>query len=105
MTRRILCKKCGGGWALHPEDLAMGIHARRLLLEIGPVPAHHGIMVISETPTGLAFKVHEAMSSIRCDLCGDPIGQGNSAWAITTWNTNREPEPRTWETEYGEVKA
>jgi hypothetical protein len=108
LTRRILCRECGHGWDVHPTDWQIGIRNRRLLVELGTVPAGLGVQVqaITETPDG-AIHIHkspkELATVIKCDLCGKEMPQGERAWAVTTWNIHREDEPGSWETKYGKI--
>lgn len=103
MTRRILCKDCGRGWwDLSSEDRYLGIDCRRLLVELGPVPAGLGVQITTMEPDGTIHKSPKELATvIKCDSCGNEIPQGEKAWAVTTWNTHREGQPDSWEDDYG----
>lgn len=97
MTRRIVCRKCGDGWKLHPEDRRRGIKARRVAITT-KTPQGHGITIFA----GDNPPLKEKFSTLRCDSCNGEIQDGSTAWAITTWSTERESEPRQWESEYSQ---
>lgn len=99
MTRRILCKECGHGWDLHSEDRARGVQMRANWITLGAVPAGHGMTIIAEG----GLPVREALSSIHCDLCNNKLPAGERAIAVTTWRSEREPEPDSWEDQFGKV--
>lgn len=95
MNRHILCRACGERQrtqAMHPEDKAMG-WKRRFAYISGAVPTGHGFKLNGE---------FHPLFDIHCDGCDKPI-TGEIAIARTMWNTNREGEPRQWESEYGKI--
>jgi hypothetical protein len=93
MKREILCVICGAQRSarLHPDDAAAGFDQRSTLIEAVKVPKGHGLTVNGD---------FSPMKNIRCDRCDSVIDDGSPAVALTMWNTNREAEPRLWETEY-----
>lgn len=97
MKREILCLTCGAHveskGSLCAEDRARGLELRSTLIEAVKVPKGHGLTI-----NGL----FSAMKSIHCDRCDSVIDTGSPAVALTMWNTNREAEPRLWETEYAQ---
>lgn len=100
MKREILCEKCGAHVApVHPADVAMGFKRRIVALKIQK-PANHGIETITIDDRGKRDRKFEALPSIFCDRCDKPLTDGDSAQAVTWWNTNREGEPGPWEENY-----
>lgn len=95
MSRRIICEACVAkrGTAMHPEDVANGLH-QRLVKIIARKPADHAIEVIGESRTQLL--------SIICDGCGNPIPDGAPAVCVTVWRGD-VCNILFWEHEYGMI--
>jgi hypothetical protein len=93
MSRRIHCEKCG--WKpLYPEDVLQGWHHRIVRLKV-KAPANHGYTVTEGETTKTV-----PLSTIVCDVCGEPIPDGALAYAETRW---RDQEIGEWESEFGEI--
>lgn len=88
MIRLLLCRQCGEQAELYDEDIASGFHQRKLYLS-AKKPEHHGISV-----NGVF-----SPCDLICDRCSEPLA-GKVSVAVTTW---RGPEPRHWESDYGEI--
>lgn len=93
MKREILCPDCAANLplALDVEDRANGFTFRTVALDGVKTPPNHGIEINGK---------RETLSAIHCDRCNETIPDGSPAVAVTTWNTNREGEPRAWEGQY-----
>lgn len=82
MIRKIECMKCWRSLEMLPtpaEDTANGWKRR--------------VVTIRDKKP-----LSPNLSSIMCDLCGQPIP--GEAKAVTLWNENHEGEPLNWESEY-----
>jgi hypothetical protein len=93
MRREILCESChekSRSRGAHPEDVANGWLSRSVRIKVKK-PDVHGITIDD---------VFESIKTIRCDHCNVAIADGQEAYAVTEWNTNREGEPFNWEQEY-----
>lgn len=91
MKREILCSTCAARrLPSHPDDIAAGYVSRRVEIK-AKVPPNHGLTINGQ---------FHPMEAIRCDLCNEVLTDGTPAVALTTWNQNRESEPRLWEQEY-----
>lgn len=75
MTRKILCLSCGTLKPMHPEDVLMGWHRRR-------------VEIVSRM-------------SVACDTCGSPCHDGAKCMCETMWRG--EDEPEYWEAQYGDI--
>jgi hypothetical protein len=97
MIRKLLCRKCGDKFKMHPEDIRDGwLH--RLVYVAAVVPEGHGMTFITE---GQAPQF-TPLTDLLCDYCSEPI-TGENVAALTMWQTSREGEPGPWEREYGTV--
>lgn len=87
-SRYLLCPTCADELHLHPEDVGMGFHERRISLT-------------ATKPPGLAVVVNGVPHPVRqmkCDACGLPIPNGTKLCvAVTHW---RGEEPDRWEEPY-----
>lgn len=99
MSRRIICKPCRDKrGAQHPEDVAMGFH-RRIVEIVAKKPADHGIKFYEgNTLDDLKETKTVSLETLQCDDCGEPIGDGAGAFAVTMWRGDDEPD--NWEAEY-----
>ncbi len=77
----------------------MGWKRRRVQIRTKK-PEVHQVVVKTEVATS----VHN-LSSIVCDGCNTPLGDGTPAWALTEWDTRREGEPGPWENDYSDGGA
>lgn len=95
MSRKIVCEKCGVLKPMHPEDVAMGFHQRRVVIDRCVKPADLSVNIYEN---GQLTNVSH-LASLMCDNCGTKIPDGQSVVAITMWRDEAEPDP--WEHEYG----
>lgn len=77
----------------------MGFFQREVHIE-AKKPVDHAVTMTEKTPAANVTTVHH-LERLRCDFCGNPIADGTPIVAFTTWNSNREDEPRPWEEHYG----
>jgi hypothetical protein len=73
----------------HPVDKLNGFSWRRVEIERVKKPEHHFI-TINGVP-------QPEMKTLRCDICGEPIKDGDPAVAISEW---KHGEMAPWEAEY-----
>jgi hypothetical protein len=71
----------------------MGWH-RKIVGILAKKPKTHNLVFLSDS---MPPEV-EALPSLFCDDCGEPIKDGERAFAVTMWRGDDEPEP--WEEEY-----
>lgn len=90
MSRKIYCRKCGVLKPMHPEDVAMGLRRRRTEIR-AKKPEDHAISINGVKQPQIA--------SLICDLCGNPIPDGQTAVAETFYRAD-QGEPAMWEHEY-----
>lgn len=94
MSRRIICQKCNDKRGpQHPLDVADGWH-RRIVPISAKKPETHNITFLSDSHPPQV----KTLASLFCDDCGQPIQDGQQAFAVTMWRGPFEPE--SWEQEY-----
>lgn len=95
MSRQILCRKCGDGYKLHPEDGKMGFAFRKTYLSCA-LPEGHGLRLNG---------VFTPLADLYCDLCNEVV-TGNIVVAVSMWRHEQHTiAMREWEPEYGTVLA
>jgi hypothetical protein len=105
MIREIRCRTCFEKTLriLADQDRREGWRGRVREIKVKKPLFHAITLKVGEDSEKMETKNVIELSSIMCDHCGEPIADGEQAFAITLWRVQREDEPAgEWEKEFSQ---